>query len=1051
MKIKYFLAFIISLVFISRGNSQTVQLFYEDFQTGGTTFLLNGTGIGTNTGTNEWIVDSNYFGGGIYPNTVNENNAIGGTISYAPYGYYLHIFDGTSGYLNDNYNPANASDRFAYMLNGICTSGLYTVNLNFFYLCQGSATAYGQVYYSRNGGPWIATGAPEYNNEYEWNYALVTDPAFNDAESLSIGFRWQNNAGSGSDTSAFGITDVSMTGYYDSINHPVKGRLFNLGPDTVCPGDTITLQYRLSDSLCDDIWNLYMTPGTYGWFDYIGPGYGDALTGTWPIVLPSTLPTGTCYSFKMVRSTFPEITVTDSICLYVEKCPTIINTMQPAVTLDTNAVCAGSVIDVPFASSGTFGTLNVYYAELSDSAGNFTTFYNLGSLISNLDYTSTAPGSVSGSIPLNVPAGCNYYVRVVADTPTTTGTVYGPFCIQHCDILTNGDTNIQACVWSCFKGPAGYTDTMYYNIHEYDSLAHYRTGNTFEVQVLSSQTFAAINTGGFGLKIDTTSSRMLIHVPCADSLTNILGISPCLYYVRIIATNSSYPDSSLGTVVHLTIGEPSDSLYMYLSPPGGTYCVNSIVSIYAFPYRYMVLPYNSTYSWWESTTGGLYHFPSPPNNYEPINLLLNSSSTFQIYCQESNYGCLGPMTELTDSITAIAPPVVNITGPSTICIGDTGTFSVPYTLKTSYQWTVSGYVHFDTANNLVKVKFDSIGKDTVFIYASDTCGPANKYVIVTVIAPPVPSISANPSTTVCVGASVKLVASGGITYLWSNNQRTSNITISPTHDTSYWVGVSNKGCTIKDTIKLTVIPTLTVIVNPAISQVCYGDTTTLTATGAQNYDWQPSGGLITSSGSVVRAVVTAVETYTVIGSTSGCTDTATVTVSPLNAAGSISSATSIVAGSSVTLSANGGGGSKYLWAPATGLNCDTCDNVVATPSITTIYTVTITDSAGCRLLDTVTVDVTSLCNIFVPDIFSPNNPNNLNTILYVRSGCLVTVDFIVFDRWGNKLFESKELNKGWDGNYLGQPMNSGTYVYYATGETSDGRTLTKKGSVTLLR
>jgi len=1048
---KYILLSFFFLVLSITGISQAV-IYQENFESGTGTFTLNAPGPGTNIGSNEWIVDTNYFAGGLYPNTNNEDSTFGGSISYAPYGHYLHIYDAASPYVNDNYNPSNASDRFAYMTNSICTKGLENVTLNFFYLCQGSATASGQVYYSKNNGPWTPVGAT-LNNRYKWQYSTITNPQFNDCQ-LQFGYRWQNNAGAGKDTSALGIDDIIVTAQYDSVTNPITGKIINItGTDSVCPGQFVELQYTLSDTLCDAEWNLELSngSGTFSasppaiWIQYNGPSYGYTTTGYCFIDMPSPLPIGSCYRFKMSRTTWPFITIYDSVCLVVKNCPTSIITQQPSVTLDTNAVCAGSVIDVPFTSSGTFGNLNVYYAQLSDSAGNFLTHYNLSpvGLISNQDY-SFPPGSVSGLIPLNVPDGCNYYVRVVADTPTTTGAVWGPFCIQHCDILTNNLDSVHACEWSCYKNPRGTDDSIGYNIHEYDNNEHYNPGNKFEVQLLNSQYMTLVNVGALGVKIDTTSARFLIHIPCADSLTNIYGISPGAYYMRIIATNSNMPDSTLGNLVRFSIGEPADSLDLQVVFPSSTgpFCLNTDIDVLATPYRYMVSPYNSTYTWTESTPSLNYTFPNYP--YGEISLVLNGTQTFELICQETNYGCKGPKEELTDSITIQGPPSVAITGPRTVCIGDTGVYSVPFNNNSYYLWTVRGNAHPDTANNIVKIKFDSVETVTVRIHASDSCFPdENDSIKVKVIAKPVPAISANPSTSFCNGTSVTLTASGGSSYAWSNGKRTSKIVVTPTKDTAYWVSVANAGCAVKDTVNITVYqyPTLNV-------GYCVGDTVIMNASGANTYKWLPPTGLIIND-SIAKAIINAPQTYTIVGTTNGCADTVDLYVNPALRPDTIGTGQSILEGQSVQLEVKGG--TKWYWSPSTGLNNDTIQDPIASPTVTTVYTVLIKNSTGCSVIDTITVDVGSYCNIFVPNVFAPSDPNNHNTILYVRSECLTSIDFTIFDRWGLKVFESYNLSDGWDGTYKGSPLNPGTFVYYATGKTADGKTLTKKGNVTLVR
>lgn len=89
-------------------------------------------------------------------------------------------------------------------------------------------------------------------------------------------------------------------------------------------------------------------------------------------------------------------------------------------------------------------------------------------------------------------------------------------------------------------------------------------------------------------------------------------------------------------------------------------------------------------------------------------------------------------------------------------------------------------------------------------------------------------------------------------------------------------------------------------------------------------------------------------------------------------------------------------------------------------------------------------------NIFIPDAFSPNGDGH-NDVLYVRSPCISSMDFLVFDRWGNKVFETGDINNGWDGTYNGKPANMGTYIWYLTATTIDGASIEKNGNVTLVR
>jgi gliding motility-associated-like protein len=100
--------------------------------------------------------------------------------------------------------------------------------------------------------------------------------------------------------------------------------------------------------------------------------------------------------------------------------------------------------------------------------------------------------------------------------------------------------------------------------------------------------------------------------------------------------------------------------------------------------------------------------------------------------------------------------------------------------------------------------------------------------------------------------------------------------------------------------------------------------------------------------------------------------------------------------------------------------------------------------------DTVTVDVTIHYSLFVPGSFSPNGDGK-NDVLFVRGAGIKTLDFIVYDRFGEKVFESTNVNDGWDGTFRGKDCNSGIFVWYVTAEYFDGNTDIQKGDVSIVR
>ncbi len=149
-------------------------------------------------------------------------------------------------------------------------------------------------------------------------------------------------------------------------------------------------------------------------------------------------------------------------------------------------------------------------------------------------------------------------------------------------------------------------------------------------------------------------------------------------------------------------------------------------------------------------------------------------------------------------------------------------------------------------------------------------------------------------------------------------------------------------------------------------------------------------------------------------------------------------------------------GSDYLyqWTPTATLISPNQPTTITTPEVTTTYTITVTDTFGCVRSDTVTIKVNPItCDmpfIFIPNGFTPNG-DGMNDVLYVRSDILDECYFVIYDRWGEKVFETYDQNIGWDGTYKQKDCQRGTYDYYFKGKCKDGDEQELKGNVTLIR
>jgi gliding motility-associated-like protein len=157
-------------------------------------------------------------------------------------------------------------------------------------------------------------------------------------------------------------------------------------------------------------------------------------------------------------------------------------------------------------------------------------------------------------------------------------------------------------------------------------------------------------------------------------------------------------------------------------------------------------------------------------------------------------------------------------------------------------------------------------------------------------------------------------------------------------------------------------------------------------------------------------------------------------------------------GSCLPLYALNLGPNTYVqWSPPENLDNKNSPTPIACPTVNTTYILTAYNSKKCKYNDTMTVCVEPDCGeMYIPNAFSPNSDGN-NDVLYVRGKCLKNMIFMVFNRWGEKVFESTNQADGWDGTYKGSLMNTGVFVYRLEGTTFQGEAYSKKGNITLMR
>lgn len=225
---------------------------------------------------------------------------------------------------------------------------------------------------------------------------------------------------------------------------------------------------------------------------------------------------------------------------------------------------------------------------------------------------------------------------------------------------------------------------------------------------------------------------------------------------------------------------------------------------------------------------------------------------------------------------------------------------------------------------------------------------------------PLPVITAVASEyTPCIGQAVALSATGADVFQWDNSLGSGaqhNITATQTTIfTAY--GIDGNGCQSSDTVEVTVVMTPNIQISASPQEICLGELVDLSATGADDFDWDNGLG----AGSMHTLNPQQTTTYIVTGTTSGCQTTAsvTVTVNPLPEVTAQSNDLQICVGESTLLTASGSTVVDWLWMGG----ISTTASVSVSPIETTMYTVFGTDANGCVGYDEITVDVETCVGI----------------------------------------------------------------------------------------
>lgn len=422
-----------------------------------------------------------------------------------------------------------------------------------------------------------------------------------------------------------------------------------------------------------------------------------------------------------------------------------------------------------------------------------------------------------------------------------------------------------------------------------NSLPNANAGNDIAVCAGESVTLTA--TGGIGYTWDNNVTQGQVFTPTTtdDYTVTVTNAQNCTQTDVVTVTVNPLPVADAGSDQNI--------------------CFNSTATLTASG--------GDTYNWSTAQTN------------QSINVSPTATTEYQLTVS-TNEGCEDYDTVMVNVTPEIVADITATMG--TVCEGESTTLTASPAGMT-YNWSTGESGSSITINPAATTSYSLTVSDngcsdetTINIQVNDSI-----------------SVVLNPDI-ICEGGSTSLTATAGDTYLWSTNETTQTITVSPNTTTDYYVTVTANGCSGNGGATVTVNPLPVANAGTDVT-ICNGEQTNLSASGGTSYAWNTG-----NNTQDITVSPTVTSTYLVTVTESGCssTDEVLITVNPLPNVNAGNNHI-ICNGDTVILSATGG--TSYVWNTG-----ETLSDISVYPNTSTTYTVTAT-SLGCSASDQVTVTV----------------------------------------------------------------------------------------------
>ncbi|HEX2534788.1 MAG TPA: gliding motility-associated C-terminal domain-containing protein, partial [Chitinophagaceae bacterium] len=414
-----------------------------------------------------------------------------------------------------------------------------------------------------------------------------------------------------------------------------------------------------------------------------------------------------------------------------------------------------------------------------------------------------------------------------------------------------------------------------------------------------------------------------------------------------------------------------------------------------------------------------------------------ATTTYQVTVTRNNCRATGQVVVTVNDL-----PRVTVNRDTAVCAGSIVRLQAGG--GTQYRWSpAAGLSDPESANPLALP-----GQTTVYRVKVTNSAGCSDSVTTTLTIHPLPVLTLSADQQLCAGDSVRLSAAGGVTYQWQPATGLSSSTAaqpwaSPATNTTYTaIAASAEGCRDTGRVTISLVPR-PVLELGADRLLCLGDSYTLdaTITGGQQYTWSHG-----ATGPVLQ--VTTGGLYQVQATTGVCSVTDSIRLTqPPEATVRLGRDTSICNFNTIELKAQVTGATDYLWS-----NGSRESSIVANTEGT--YTLTVRNACS-EASDALFLKV-DICadDLFLPNAFTPNGDGKNDTFrpAFFAGVTFYNYELTLYNRWGERVFFTRDINSGWNGLVQGKMQASETFIWIVRyRKTPTGPLLMRKGTMVLIR